>query len=173
MPLTTHKLRGDGSSHRAKSVMALTTHQLRWRGEEVTEPISGCAPTHQQQGGRGRRVIEPIKCMRSPQHAATRWKEKRVQDQSRYRSPHTTTVDRRRGPYSQSSVSLPHTSYRWEATIVTEPIKCMPLTKHTSTVLGERFIEHQLYALTTHQLQVERRKRVIETIKCWSHHLNG
>ncbi len=39
----------------------------------------------------------------------------------------------------------PHTSYRWR---------------------GESHRANQVYALTTHQLQVERRERVIEPIKC-------
>ncbi len=43
----------------------------------------------------------------------------------------------------------PHTSYRWR---------------------GERDIEPIKDALATHQLQVERRERVIEPIKCMRSH---
>ncbi len=102
--------------------------------------------------------------------------------------------------------SSPHTSYRWRGERDIEPIKCT-LSPHTSYRWRERVIEqssvcahhtpatggeereswaNQVYALTTHQLQVERReshranqvyaltthqlqverKRVIEPIKC-------
>ncbi len=39
----------------------------RWRGEEYIEPIKWMlSTTHPATGGEERRVIEPIKCMRSP-----------------------------------------------------------------------------------------------------------
>ncbi len=51
----------------------------------------------------------------------------------------------------------PHTSYRWRGERVIEPIKCM--ARHTPATGGEeRDIEPIKYALTTHQLQVERRE---------------
>ncbi len=79
----------------------------------------------------------------------------------------------------------PHTSYRWRGERVIEPIKCM--RSHTPATGGEeeRHRANQVDALTTHQLQVERREshranqvcarhtpatggeeRVIEPIKC-------
>ncbi len=53
----------------------------------------------------------------------------------------------------------PHTSYRWRGERVIEPIKWYALTTHQLQV--ERRESHranQVYALTTHQLQVERRE---------------
>ncbi len=54
----------------------------------------------------------------------------------------------------------PHTSYRWRGERgVIETIKCMR-SPHTSyRWRGERDRANQVYALTTHQLQVERRER--------------
>ncbi len=52
----------------------------------------------------------------------------------------------------------PHTSYRWIGEREIEPIKCM-LSPHTSyRWRGESHRANQVYALTTHQLQVERRE---------------
>ncbi len=63
-------------------------------------------------------------------------------------------------------VLSPHTSYRWRGERVKEPIKCMH-SPHTSyRWRRESHRANQVYALTTHQLQVERRERVIEPIKC-------
>ncbi len=71
----------------------------------------------------------------------------------------------------------PHTSYRWRGERVIEPIKCMrsphtsyrwrgerdnqvyALTTHQLQMERERHRDNQVYALTTHQLQVERRER--------------
>ncbi len=56
--LTTHQLQVERrESHRVNQVYALTTHQLHT-------------------GGSGERVIEPIKCMRSP-HTSYRWRGER------------------------------------------------------------------------------------------------
>ncbi len=56
-------------------------------------------------------------------------------------------------------VRSPHTGYRWRRERVIEPIKCMR-SPHTSyRWRGERAHRaNQVYALTTHQLQVERRE---------------
>ncbi len=56
-------------------------------------------------------------------------------------------------------VRSPHTGYRWRRERVIEPIKCMR-SPHTSYRWrgGERHRANQVYALTTHQLQVERRE---------------
>ncbi len=59
----------------------------------------------------------------------------------------------------------PHTSYRWRGESH-RANQVYALTTHQLQV--ERRESHranQVYALTTHQLQVERRERVIETIK--------
>ncbi len=53
----------------------------------------------------------------------------------------------------------PHTSYRWRRERVIEPNQVYALTTHQLQV--ERRESHrtnQVYALTTHQLQVERRE---------------
>ncbi len=53
----------------------------------------------------------------------------------------------------------PHTSYRWRGERVIEPIKDA-LATHQLQVRGEEreYRANQVYALTTHQLQVERRE---------------
>ncbi len=102
--------------------MPLThTPAYRWRGvrESKSAISSVCAHQHQLQAGEEKkRVLEPIKCMRSP-----------------------------------------HTSYRWRGERVIEPIKCMR-SPHPQLPGGERESHraNQVYALTTHQLQVERRE---------------
>ncbi len=75
------------------------------------------------------------------------------------RSPHTSC--RWRGERAIESIKCmrsPHTSYRWRGERVIESIKCM-CSPHTSyRWRGERHRANQVYALTTHQLQVERRE---------------
>ncbi len=82
---------------------------------------------------------------------------------------HQLQVERRERVIEPVKCMLsPHTSYRWRGERVIETIKCM-LSPHTSyRWRGEResHRDNQVYALTTHQLQVEKRERVIETIKC-------
>ncbi len=90
----------------------------RWRGERVIEPIKCMRSPHTRYRWRGERDIEPIKCMRSP-HTRYRWRGERIIE-------------------SIKCMRSPHTSYRWR---------------------GERDRANQVYALTTHQLQVERRER--------------
>ncbi len=111
--LTTHQLQLERrESHRANQVYALTTHQLQVERREVIEPIQVYAlTTHQLQverreshranqvdaahhtpayRWRGERVIEPIKCTRSP-HTSYRWREERVIEPIKCtRSPHTS-----------------------------------------------------------------------------------
>ncbi len=63
--LTTHQLQVERRErHRANQVDALTHTSYRWRGERVIEPIKCMRSPHQLQVER-ERVIEPIKCMRS------------------------------------------------------------------------------------------------------------
>ncbi len=127
-------------SHRANQVYALTTHQLQVeRRERVIEPIKCMRSPHTSYRWRGERVIETIKCMRSP-HTSYRWRGERVIE----------TIKCMRSP---------HTSYRWRGERDIEPIKCMR-SPHTSyRWRGESHRANQVYALTTHQLQVERRER--------------
>ncbi len=64
-------------SHRANQVYALTTHQLQVeRRERVIEPIKCMRTPHTSYRWRGERDIEPIKCMRSP-HTSYRWRGER------------------------------------------------------------------------------------------------
>ncbi len=76
------------------------------------------------------------------------------------RSPHTSY--RWRGERVIEPIKCirsPHTSYRWRGERVIEPIKCIR-SPHTSyRWRGERDRANQVYTLTTHQLQVERRER--------------
>ncbi len=66
--LTTHQLQVERrESHRANQVYALTTHQLQVERRESHRANQVYAlTTHQLQVERRERVIEPIKCMRSP-----------------------------------------------------------------------------------------------------------
>ncbi len=76
--LATHQLQVQRrESHRANQVYALTHHtSYRWRGERVIEPIKCMRSPHTSYRWRGERVIEPIKCMRSP-HTSYRWRGER------------------------------------------------------------------------------------------------
>ncbi len=67
-------------------------------------------------------------------------------------------------------MSSPHTSYRWRGERVIETIKCMR-SPHTSYRWRgeESHRANQVYALTAHQLQVERRERQSES-SVRSHH---
>ncbi len=184
---------------------ALTTHQLQWRGERDIEPIKCMrSTTHQLQVERreSHRANEGV--WRSP-HTSYRWERERHRGQSSVCAHHTlaTGGEGERGHRATQCMRSPHTSYRWRGERDIEPIKCMR-SPHTSyRWRGERDIEpikcmrsphtsyrwrgerdNQVYALTTHQLQVERRerqssvcahhtpatverrKRVIEPMKC-------
>ncbi len=62
----------------------------------------------------------------------------------------------------------PHTSYRWRGERIIEPIKCMR-SPHTSyRWRGESHWANQVYALTTHQLQVTHTDCRVST-PCWPH----
>ncbi len=102
--LATHQLQVERRErHRANQVYALTTHSYRWRGE---------------------RVIEPIKCMRSPH--SYRWRgERDIEPIKWMRSPHTATGERRERHRANQVDALTTTSYRWRGERVIEPIKCM------------------------------------------------
>ncbi len=60
-------------SHRANQVVSLTTHQLQVERRESHRPNQSYALTTHLYRWRGERVIEPIKCMRSP-HTSYRWR---------------------------------------------------------------------------------------------------
>ncbi len=112
-------------------------HPLGWCDgcHRTTAPVRS---PHTSYRWRGERVIEPIKCMRSP-HTSYRWRGERVIEPIK-------------------CMRSPHTSYRWRGERVIEPIKCMR-SPHTSyRWRGESHRANQVYALTTHQLQVERRE---------------
>ncbi len=73
---STHQLQVERrESHRANQVDALTTHQLQVERRESHRANQVYALTTQQYRWRGERVIEPIKCMRSP-HTATGGEER-------------------------------------------------------------------------------------------------
>ncbi len=74
--LTTHQLQVERrESHRANQVYTLTTHQLQVeRRESHRANQVYTLTTHQLQVERRERVIETIKCMRSP-HTSYRWRE--------------------------------------------------------------------------------------------------
>ncbi len=113
-------------------------HPLGWCGgcHRTTAPVRS---PHTSYMWRGEREMEPIKCMRSPHISYRRRGERDIEPIKCMRSPHT--------------------SYRWRRERVIEPIKCMR-SPHTSyRWRGERDRANQVYALTTHQLQVERRER--------------
>ncbi len=100
----------------------------RWRGERVIEPIKCMRSPHTSYRWRGERVIEPIKCMRSP-HTSYRWRGERVIEPIKcMRSPHTSY--RWRGERVIEPIKCmrsPHTSYRWRGERVRKPIKWIKL----------------------------------------------
>ncbi len=124
-------------SHRDNQVYALTKHQLQVdRRERHRDNQVYALTTHQLQVERRERVIETIKCMLSP-HTSYRWRGERDIEPIK-------------------CMLSPNTSYRWRGERVIETIKCM-LSPHTSYRWREESHRaNQVYALTTHQLQVER-----------------
>ncbi len=122
----------------------------------ATEQRHQCAHHTPATGGE-ERESEPIKCMHSP-HTSYRWRGERVRaNQVDALTTHQLQVERRESQ-SQSSVRSPHTSYRWIGERIIATIKCMR-SPHTSQLQVERRESHranQVYALTTHQLQLER-----------------
>ncbi len=113
-------------------------HPLRWCDSchRTTAPVRS---PHTSYRWRGERVIEPIKCIRSP-HTSYRWRGERVIEPIK-------------------CLHSPHTSYRWRGEKVIEPIKCTRSPQTSYRWRGERDRASQVYTLTTHQLQVERRER--------------
>ncbi len=138
-PHTSYRCRGERVIEPIKWMRSPHTSN-RWRGERVIEPIKCMRSPHPSYRWRGERDIEPIKCMRSP-HPSYRWRGERVMEPIKcMRSPHTSNSWRgERVKESIKCMRSPHTSYRWRG--------------------GERDRANQVYALTTHQLQVERRER--------------
>ncbi len=124
--------------HRANQVYVLTTQQLQVERRERHRANQVYAlTTHQLQVER-RGDIEPIKCMRSP-HTSYRWRGERVIEPIKCMRSHTpaTGGEERESHRANQVYGSPHTSYRWR---------------------GESHRANQVYALTTHQLQVERRE---------------
>ncbi len=101
------KYRERRESHRANQVYALANPSYRWRERE--------------------RVIEPIKCMRSP-HTSYRWRERERHraNQVDVLATHQLQVERRESHRANQVDALAtHTSYRWRGERVIEPIKWM------------------------------------------------
>ncbi len=82
---TSYRWRGE-RRHRAIQVYALTTHQLQVerRESQRANQVDVALTTHQLQVERRKRVIEPIKCMRSP-HPSYRWRGERVIEPIKYK----------------------------------------------------------------------------------------
>ncbi len=77
--LATHQLRVERreKSHRANQVYALTTHQLQVERRESYRANHVYKLNHPPAtGGEEKRVIETIKCMRSPHQLGWRWRER-------------------------------------------------------------------------------------------------
>ncbi len=160
------------------------------RRRESHRAIKCTLSPHTSYRWRRERVIRAIKCTRSP-HTSYRWRREshranqvyaltthqlQVERMRRDIEPikyvlttHQLQVERRerhRANQVYALTTTPATGGGWERVI--ETIKCM-LSPHTSyRWRGERDIEIiQVYTLTTHQLQVERREKAfIEPIKC-------
>ncbi len=76
--LTTHQLQVERrESHRANQVYALHTPATGGEEREYRANQVYALTTHQLQVERRKRVIEPIKCMRSP-HTSYRWREREL-----------------------------------------------------------------------------------------------
>ncbi len=113
------------------------------------------------------RTTEPV---RSP-HTSYRWRGERVIEQSSVCAhTHQLQVERERVIEPIKCMLSPHTSYRWERRESHRANQVYALTTHQLQVESrERVIVNQVYALTTHQLQVGG-ERVIEPIKCMLSH---
>ncbi len=147
-PHTSYRWRGE--SHRANQVYASPHTSYRW---EEKVPIKWMRSPHQLQV---ERVIEPIKWMRSP-HTSYRWRGERVIEPIKcMRSPHTSYRWRERERHRANQVYAHHTQLQVERR---ENRANQVYALHTPATGGEeRDIEPIKYALTTHQLQVERRE---------------
>ncbi len=132
------------------------------RREIHERPITVYAfTTHPATGWRGEREsIEPIKCMRSP-HTSYRWRGERVIEPIKcMRSPHTSYRWRGERAQSQSSVCSHHTPATGGEERETRDNQVDALTTHQLQVeRRESHIANQVYALATNQLQVESRER--------------
>ncbi len=140
-PHTSYRWRGE--RHRANKMYALTTHQLQVeRRERHKSQSSVCARHTPATGGRGERVIEPIKCMRSP-HTSYRWRGERVIEAIKWmRSPHTSYTWRGERVIEPIKwMRPPHSSYRWRGERVVEPIKWMRSPHSSYRWRGQRDIE--------------------------------
>ncbi len=153
--LTTHQLQVERRErHRANQVYVLTTQQLQVERRERKSQSSVCAHHTPATGGE-ERVIVPIKCMRP--HTSYRGESHSANQVDAL----THTSYRWRGERDIEPIKCmcsPHSSYRWRGERDKEPIKCMR-SPHTSyRWRGESHSANQVFALTTHQLQVERRE---------------
>ncbi len=115
-PHTSYRWRGE--SHRADQVYAVTTHQLQVERRESYRANQVYAVTTHQLQVEEERVIEPIKCMRSPQ-PGYRWRGERV--------------NRANQVYALTTHQL-----QVEGGEVIEPIKCMLSPPHPPTGGEER-----------------------------------
>ncbi len=134
----------------------LTTHPLQVeRRESHREQSSVCSHHTPATGGEdGERVIETIKCTRSP-HTSYRWRGERESHRANQvyaLTTHQLQVERRESVIEPIKCTRsPHTSYRWRGGESHRAIKCT-LSPHTSyRWRGERsHRDNQVYALTTH-----------------------
>ncbi len=88
----------------------------RWRGERVHRANQVYAlTTHQLQVERRKRVIEPIKCMRSPPHQLQVERRESYRANQVYKlTTHQLQVERRKRVIEPiKCMRSPHTSYRW------------------------------------------------------------
>ncbi len=162
--LTTHQLQVERrESHRDNQVYALTTHQLQVeRRESHRDNQVFALTTHQLQ-------VERRESHRDNQVYALTTHQLQVerresQRQSSVCAHHTpATGGEERGDIETiKCMHSPHTSYRWRGERVIErDDQVYALTTHQLQVerRGESHRANQVYALTTHQLQVERRER--------------
>ncbi len=136
-----HPLGRCDGCHRTTAPVRSPHHQLQVQRRESHRANQVDALATHGYGGDEERVIEPIKWMRST-HTNYRWRGERDIEPIKCR------------------MHSPQTIYRWRRERVIEPIKCMR-SPHTSyRWRGERgHRANQVYALTPHQLQVERRER--------------
>ncbi len=142
-------------------------------GEERVIANQVYAPTHTATGGREssanqvmrhhtqlqvERVIVPIKVCAHHTPATGGEERGHRANQVYVLTTQQLQVERRERQEPIKCMRSPHTSYRWRERVIV-PIKCMR-SPHTSyRWRGERHRANKVYALTTHQLQVERRER--------------
>ncbi len=128
-------------SHRGQSSVCFSPHtSYRWRGErESLSQSSVCSHHTPATGGEERRVIEPIKCMRSPHNQLQVERRRSHRDNQVYAlTTHQLQVERRESHRANQVYAL--------------------TTHQLQVERRESHRDNQVYALTTHQLQVERRE---------------